>query len=491
MVTAMSSLWYLDDSIVAVFPLLLDNFGKRDRRSYTDAWRTGYAQESVTVADMGGTTGSRIFFHSRSNFVCYDANGTFLWKIGNLHRTWTDAFSPMGNWYDLPDFAVEDVDNDGTKEVVVAGSAYDPTTNKASLFVHLLKADGSSFSSNWPRVFPNYIDLSKMQYIPKIHVADISGNADKEIIFYRKPLYYRGIPVADIRGGELHAVGLNAQDVWTMSFPPEQTHLPLDVADVDNDGKDEILLEPDRILEDNGTFKAGWATEANPGFRAKLVDLDLATPELEVLMYQAWWGTSYELTVLDHNGVEISGWPATITTNITYDYDDPKPWSPVVTVGQASAGGDPEVIVCDDSIRVLGSDGQPIASRPDINISGRCMGMRLVDLDGDNSLDTYIVLVQRAKVGVPADFRRGNFLEAYQLDGTRLAGGGRWPIVVDGENFRASGHYSGEIYWNGSVTVGDIDGDNSLEAIHLLRLVTEPPQTLPRNDTRIEVLDIQ
>ena len=449
---------------------------------WTGAWKHG--QYAVLAVDMGGSVGKRIILFARETLACYSPDGTKLWAKGPffIGRAWTSID-------ELPDFSVADVNNDGLKEIAFSANTFAPNPG---MDVHLIDSNGNELPQ-WPiRIEYGDATLAKgFSYInglDEVRLADITGSAEKEIIFYKNPYYYYGIPESQIVGGTLIVAGLNGQYLWTKDFAPEISQLPMEIGDVDNDGKDEILLEPDQILEGDGTYRPGWDTLRNPGFRSRMVNLDLSTPELEIVMFKAHWNGNDEIRVVDINGNDLPGWPQTIPTDIVYDGDYPRPYRSVLAFGQVVAGGNPEIIIGNDHIHVLGSDGQPIPSLPAIDLLGICHGLKLVDTDHDNVIDTYYPLISRWRRNMDP-YRKGSYLEAYRTDGTRLGQSDqRWAINLDAGIFQTWG-FQGNAYWNGAMTVDDIDGDNALEVIHIHILRRAWSSHDP--DTRIEIYDIQ
>lgn len=461
----------------------------------TETENQSYANDAIFATDMGGGIGYRIFIYSREKLLCFSPDGALLWEIDSIHRPFTSLDVTRGR-NELPDFAIDDINNDGIKEIVFQSYYYikPPPANALStpgIYIYVIDHNGNVLP-NWPKGLGyNVSGIGSIKGITKIHIADISGSNDKEIIFYKKPLYYYGINENDITPGVLYAMSSDGQELWTIPFPPEIDELPMETGDIDNDTKDEILLEPDRILEGDGTFKPGWDTEQNPNYLAKLVDLNTSTPELEIVMYPDYWSTSFEVRAVDISGNDLPGWPQQITTDITYDSDMPRPNYTFITFAQLVDGGDPEVIIGGDKINVLASDGQQIPGMAPIDINGICEAIKPVDNDNNGVIDTYYTIVLRWRRNMPATERKGYFLEAYQPDGTNLSDSdNRWPIIIDGHIFRKQDNYYAHPFWNGCVSAADIDNDNVMEVIHLKRIIKYTYHG-PDPDTRIEIYDVQ
>jgi len=128
-------------------------------------------------------------------------------------------------------------------------------------------------------------------------------------------------------------------------------------------------------------------------------------------------------------------------------------------------GGDEEIFVCSDTIRVLDTSGTRVTSVPEINLNGTCGGLELRDVDQDGVSD-LLVLVHRFPDNPTPNDRVGSFIEAYKLNGTRLADtDNRWPIVVAPQSFW---RYAVPAELHRQVAFGDVDGDNKTEVLQIL-----------------------
>jgi len=455
-------------------PLYLDNSHFPYKANWpieTSVNYFGTGGRGVSVSNMGGAVGHRLLVSVGGRMLCMNANGDILW----------DQFTPFAWTHPV----VSDVDNNGTMEIVTVsnhGYLREPM-HPIDVSIHLWSADscldnttmdGTPYGPNWPVTY-TFTPTDQngwshfMADIGSVAVADVTGDANKEIIFYQRPNKYYGIAVADITPGYLHVLDKDGNELWQHQFPPEQGWLPIRTEDIDADGKAEILLEgTGQILKGDNTFMPGW--DVDVGY-VNLRTLARLSGIQDVIQFRKTYAGIYEITLINPAGGIRPGWPVTYSSSRVPDPVDCStyPADLHVITGQAVPGGNQEILACDESIKVYGVDGQRVLAVPEINLNGDCDGLKLLDVDGDGS-EEIIALVSRLQQSTPSTQRRGTFLEAYRLDGTRLADSdNRWPVVV------YSG-YSGDVgycyssVWDTNITVDDMDGDGIQEVIQQLQM---------------------
>jgi hypothetical protein len=451
----------------------------------------------IAVADMDGSGQYRIFVHHQGSFLCLTPAGTVQWELP-LFAVEDDIPARYP-----PAFLVEDLDGNGIKEIVVASYVPDagPTPGPYGLygdkFVLLLKPDGTPYNTNWPVSFP--LPDYRFKSFGKVAAGDIDGDGIKEIIFFE----YLGSGEA----GRLHVLDINGQALsgWPLDVAPGPAiEVPV-VADIDADGKDEIVLDLRRhMYEDNGVSNPSWppadlTVPVRPwgGLQARELD---GTSGLEIIEYglvfvgDEW---RYIVDAREHTGTRLPGnWPAALDVPVyRAETTSTGEWQSrtriYVDTAQLVASGAPEIAVAYDKIQVLDTGGNPVAALPDIVLDGEARGFKILDADGDGALE-YVVLVLKYEDDDGWKMRAYGNLEAYELDGTPLsATDNRWPIRAAYETWHT-------LAFGNTVTIADIDGNGTLEVVNFLghhphrhwvdlNYHSRTGQNLPR---KIEVLNI-
>ena len=472
----------------------------------------GSVGEDVAVADMGGGLGQRIFVHKSDTLWCLDATGSPLWSIP-LRIYDISSIETASN---RPWMAIRDVDGDSIKEILVAGT--DPTYTfwAGPPVLYLLRHDGfTGYSTgpagdnpNWPKTLssPGIIEYHG-GFPGKVHIADVTGGPEREIIFYHPRNYYNGVPVAEIRDGFLRVLDKEGNDVapWPLVFSAATapSELRIRIGNLDADPKAEILLDSGHGYDGDKTPLSGWNGGLTGNPRVRLFDIDEMTSELEALQYgtrycypdppgcTAYSLPDYEVNVFHADGILFPGnWPLIISTNVVTNPEDPYSSKAQLfaIAGQVVATGNKEIILCDNEIRVYDTSANPIPLSSPINLGGHCGGIQLLNVDTDPA-EEFVVLVHRYKIATPG-IRRGSFIEAYDLDGRRLGDSdNRWPLVVPWD-WRIESQRS----MFKSITFADTDDDGFVEAIQVTHSNPYGEVVLPtaqNGDSRIEILNLQ
>ena len=139
---------------------------------------------------------------------------------------------------------VEDLDNDGYKEIIAAS-----VTSQGHSKVYIIKSDGT-FYSGWPNPV-HVIAQGAGDGTPTM--ADLNGDGNKELI------------VIDPNHMQMHAYRINGSEI--SGFPKALPFTDLEypgapsVVDLDNDGKPEVaygLKDKFYLLDNLGNLLPGW-----------------------------------------------------------------------------------------------------------------------------------------------------------------------------------------------------------------------------------------
>ena len=424
--------------------------------------------KGIVVADMNGNEDYRIFVLYSRAFLC-------LKPGGEVQKLPLYAPSQRRAKHYPPAFLVEDLDGDGVKEIVVLGRNLGkplPLPNYPDqsppiygdydeYFFLLLRSD---CTVNWHVSYPNanYHLLAPA----KVTAGDIDGDNIKEIIAVQN--------VTNEEIGYLHVLDFNGQELpgWQVEIGPGPINDVAVVADIDNDGKDEIMLDHLRyVYEDTGMRKQGWPPAdlavniwLYGGIQVRELD---GNPDLEVIEYGTAYSGSekrYAIDVRKHNGTRLPGnWPVYLDAPVVSK--DLVGWGDgyfksqthiYVDTAQLVPGGNMEIAVAYDKIQVMDSNGS-LGIFPEIVLDGEARGLKIMDVDSDGELE-FVVMVLKLEDDDGYKMKAYGNLEAYKLNGTPLSNG-KWPIRIAFDPWMALGN---------SVAIEDIDGDGQLEVINFL-----------------------
>jgi subtilisin family serine protease len=333
--------------------------------------------------------------------------------------------------------AIADLDKDGDFEIVVKSSGY----------LHVLHHNGTDMGS-WPHFLGTYItggpfDTSP-EYVPLERlaspvVADIDNDGSQEIVVGQDNQLFAFRPNETLVSG--WPVYLGQDHGETQWATPA-------VGDLDGDGDLEIVYQTSLgmadvwVLHYDGTNMSGWpmlnvytASDCSP----VLGDLD-NDGKLEIV---AGFGPpTPKVYVWNQDGTIVNGWPFLL----------PAIWD-VGRVNDLSLGdvnGDGKLeVVCGSggagphSVWILNGNGVALNNWPQGTLLGRCeSNAALGDLDGDGKVEVITA------VGGNTGPSMG-MLYAWHTNGSLASG---WPKVTP-------------MAIHSSPTLGDLDGDGDVEVV--------------------------
>jgi len=299
-------------------------------------------QGSPAVADIDNDGDLEVVIASREGdiyVVQHDGSGEII---------------ATADYYLLGSPALTDFDDDGDLEIVVAGFGYD---------ILALHHDGSMLPG-----FPVFLDGERMSC--GVSLADLDADGVDEIVL---GTWADKIHVFNSEGSELSGFPLELTD---------DLKAPTLIADIDSDNQLEIL-----VGQDEGYFYAISATGTilwthqltTSNIRNAAAVLDFEDDGLKEIAYTAQNGF---ITVVDHLGNELDGWPQSVGSGCNS--------SPVAA--DLDGDGVPEIVVGsnDQMVYAFHSDGSVMENFP-ISVEGNAKGTAtLADLDQDGNLEVVI-----------------------------------------------------------------------------------------------------
>ena len=251
----------------------------------------GGQKASVSVGEIVESSGGLEFAapsHGRRQVSVYSPDGTKLAKYGTCSAQ--DAYSwPYNDPYDVP-LPIVDFDGDGKNEIV----------NLQHTELDILGWVNNQLALKYKYVFSTAISASGTGYTQSgAAIGDVLGNASPEIVF------------SDV-SGKVYIIGYDGTPnltVKTLQIPNGTVLGSPAIADLDNDGKQEIIIGDKQggihIIRAEtssvSTIKEGvGAFYSTPAIAN--VDSDLA-PEIII------GSADRKIYALNANGSDVSGWP--------------------------------------------------------------------------------------------------------------------------------------------------------------------------------------
>lgn len=121
--------------------------------------------------------------------------------------------------------------------------------------LHLLKPDGTAFNGNWPYSFP-YASFDYTLF-GKLQAADVDNDGRKEVIFVKRSPLPRGGESRPPEG-KLFVMNLDAQPLPGWPVDLFSYSAAIQAGDVDGDGRADILVNGNRLYDSSGAMKPGW-----------------------------------------------------------------------------------------------------------------------------------------------------------------------------------------------------------------------------------------
>jgi len=342
-------------------------------------WR--YYSASVSVGDLNGDGYVDFIAWQKgpnANLVAYDHNGTFLWDAPFYIRRDSGAHNCR--------VVIGDVDSDGKAEVI----SYDESGGW-----HLRIRNGMTGA------LEREMELTPEKNRANVALAELNGNGFRDAI-----ILHHG--VQQLNQSHVIAFDGNLNVIWSFDSPHMTSHW-IKVEDIDEDGKDEVLLGGRDFIDDDGTRIPVDSPQGAHVDGIAVGDFDWVNPGLEIifsgcggghvwmvnnkgkLMWDHYSGHAHWVTLGDfdptHEGIEAyitAGEPA---KSYIYYADGSRQSVNVMTGGSPTIDWDGDESNGDEIFSIRNHRNNRITNVYTetvlFNPGGRASGNRAVDVTGD------------------------------------------------------------------------------------------------------------
>ncbi|MCL3782142.1 T9SS type A sorting domain-containing protein [Prolixibacteraceae bacterium JC049] len=289
---------------------------------------------------------------------------------GTIRDGWPTYIPSSGRAQNI---SVADIDSDGIIEIICAAGGGLCSSCDGPGGIHVFDIDGN-YKPGWPVIYGKH-------YIPRSNfaIANIDDDQELEILITKHSK-------SEANDSLHYTCAYNHDGTMVSNFSVSQSQWgwPLATADVNNDGKSEIMTQYGLLTNTGAKVEGAWES-LNPHIYSDItfanVDDD---PELEIC-----YGNHDEmLYIVNADGTQVSGWPISID-NLYIDKE--------IIVGDVLGDDKPEIIPLIRTngglypnmagINIYTIDGKPADGFPKFKGVYYIRGVELNDLDNDGDVE--------------------------------------------------------------------------------------------------------
>ncbi|MBD1909986.1 MULTISPECIES: FG-GAP-like repeat-containing protein [unclassified Leptolyngbya] len=274
---------------------------------------------------------------------------------------------------------VDDIDNDGTQELVFASSRSNSSYGDGIVSI----VDSTTHTSEWQSQ-SNFFGGTTWTGIHDVELGDVNGDGVKEIVVATDRLYDGAIYVLD---------GQTKQIQNSYFYDQGAPMQSLAIADVDNDGTNEIIAGGSR------------AHTGAPGVYTYILDARTGAVEWKSINLGGYWSSISEIEVGNIDNDEAQEIVAINNSLFVFDGKTHQQWQSSFS-GVTSAhlhdltlDGKQEILAGTNSGQVLVVEGQTFQTQQSLQLgSSPITGLQTYDFDEDGTVE--LVYTDSTSVGI-------------------------------------------------------------------------------------------
>ena len=296
--------------------------------------------------------------------------------------------------FDFDRVSLADLDGDGTLEIIaLARDIDDPASGfyRPSGSLYVFRGNGQLYSPNYP------IRLTSTRMPNGNHGADaaaveLNGSGNKEIVI---TLQDNDSTIYEIQARNADGTVYAAWPNPTPSFPSQSSFVEIVASDLDRDGRSEMVFWEAfnfaqtiqlRVLNSNGTTRAGWPVSAPWPAAIAIGDLDRDQRD-EIIFANA----QQPVSVLRPDGMPLGGtWPILQSPNAPVIADVDNDTFPDIVIGDTALVGDADPRYFDVRTKVISRTGAVMREWRHFGIAGQqpyISTPAVGDFNGDGKAD--------------------------------------------------------------------------------------------------------
>jgi subtilisin family serine protease len=277
--------------------------------------------------------------------------------------------------------SLADLDNDGIPEILAV--AHGTAVPSASL--HVYRANGQPFSSRYPLAITSPLTPAGVNET-RVMAVDLDGDGRKELV----------VTVVDLSGSQFTLQAFNgdgtARSGWPNPSFPSRFVYGMAAADLDHDGKNEIILAESssgstliRVVSNTGAVRSGWPVNLGSATSTYLAIGDLDRDQRDEIVV----GHGLGLFALRPDGSALPGFPRAgiFSAPVIADLDNDT--FPEVLVGTFTGSGQGNVSR-DVTLMAFRKDGSTLRQWRILGVANRQVGFvtpSVGDFNGDGKVD--------------------------------------------------------------------------------------------------------